>query len=102
MNLPTVAAQMTVGSTQRFYVVVKVGPGKVPKLQSAPGGVEQSALLWECVWQVGARLLALVGGDQRPHYLPQDNSTVDFGKVSLQQCQTPVRKRTFSVLVIIH
>ncbi|XP_026319174.1 tyrosine-protein phosphatase non-receptor type 21, partial [Hyposmocoma kahamanoa] len=71
---------MTVGSTQRFYVVIKVGSGKAPKLYSSPAGVEQCALLWECAWQVGARLLAFVGGDQRPPYLPPDNATAEFGK----------------------
>lgn len=73
---------MTVGSTQRFYVVIKVGSGKTPKLYGSPAGVEQCALLWECAWQVGARLLAFVGGDQRPPYLPPDNATAEFGKVS--------------------
>ncbi|XP_049872695.1 tyrosine-protein phosphatase non-receptor type 14 [Pectinophora gossypiella] len=71
---------MTVGSTQRFYVVAKVGTGAVPKLTSGNPSVEQSALVWECIWQVGARLLAFVGGEARPHYLPPDNTTVEYGK----------------------
>ncbi|KAI5637663.1 protein-tyrosine phosphatase domain-containing protein [Phthorimaea operculella] len=71
---------MTVGSTQRFYVVAKVGTGVVPKLTSGVPQLEQSALVWECIWQVGARLLALVGGEARPHYLPPENTTAEYGK----------------------
>ncbi|XP_063621886.1 tyrosine-protein phosphatase non-receptor type 14 [Cydia splendana] len=58
---------MTVGSTQRFYVVAKVDHN-VP-----------AAMLWECAWQVGSRLLARVGAE-RPHYLPPEDCTADIGK----------------------
>lgn len=81
--------QMTVGSTQRFYVVIKMGAPTLPKpaagnLGPAPGaGLNSGAGVWECVWQVGARLLAAVGGSERPHYLPLDGSTKDFGRVCL-------------------
>lgn len=60
---------MTVGGSQRFYVVVQANSG------------EQAALLWECVWQVGARVLALADG-QQPRYLPQDQRTITYGQVS--------------------
>ncbi|XP_032516832.1 tyrosine-protein phosphatase non-receptor type 21 [Danaus plexippus] len=58
---------MTVGGSQRFYVVVQANSG------------EQAALLWECVWQVGARVLALADG-QQPRYLPQDQRTITYGQ----------------------
>ncbi|KOB67213.1 Uncharacterized protein OBRU01_20141 [Operophtera brumata] len=77
---------MTVGSTQRFYVVIKMGaPSNAPAAPpaSAGAGLNAGAGVWECVWQVGARLLAAVGGSERPHYLPSDSTTRDFGRVSL-------------------
>ncbi|CAG9562290.1 unnamed protein product [Danaus chrysippus] len=58
---------MTVGGSQRFYVVVQANSG------------EQAALLWECVWQVGARVLALADG-QQPRYLPHDQRTITYGQ----------------------
>ncbi|XP_073955482.1 protein tyrosine phosphatase non-receptor pez [Choristoneura fumiferana] len=58
---------MTVGSTQRFYVVAKVD-SHVP-----------AAMVWEMVWQVGGRLMARLG-PSRPHYLPPDDCTTDCGK----------------------
>ncbi|CAK1541940.1 unnamed protein product [Leptosia nina] len=58
---------MTVGNSQRFYVVAQ------------SGGVEQAALLWECVWQVGARLLALVN-TELPKYLPPEHHAADYGQ----------------------
>ncbi|XP_059045635.1 tyrosine-protein phosphatase non-receptor type 14 [Achroia grisella] len=57
---------MTVGSTQQFYVVAKVG-------------ADGSALVWECAWQVGARLLALVGPGV-PHYLPTTSTPQHYGQ----------------------
>lgn len=61
-------SQMTVGSSQRFYVLV----------QSV--GAEHAAPLWECVWQVGARVLALAGAE--PRYLPPAGRAADYGQVS--------------------
>ncbi|XP_045498994.1 tyrosine-protein phosphatase non-receptor type 21 [Colias croceus] len=58
---------MTVGNSQRFYVVAQ------------SGGVQQAALLWECVWQVGARLMALVDPEP-PKYLPPDHHSKDYGE----------------------
>lgn len=69
---------MTVGSTQRFYVVVATG-------NATPAGPasEQAARLWECTWMAGARLLAAIAGPQSPHYLPRDNTTQQYGDVSI-------------------
>lgn len=82
---------MTVGSTQRFYVLAKVGNlpsstgGGTTSVGGAGGGAcpcgGGCALLWAAAWQVGAGLLARVGGPQQPHYLPPDNTTKDYGKV---------------------
>ncbi|CAH4037883.1 tyrosine-protein phosphatase non-receptor type 14 [Pieris brassicae] len=58
---------MTVGNSQRFYVVAQ------------SGGSEQAALVWECVWQVGARLLANVDVDS-PQYLPPEHHSKDYGQ----------------------
>lgn len=77
--------QMTVGSTQRFYVVIKMGAPSNTHAgapANAGAGLNAGAGVWECVWQVGARLLAAVGGSERPHYLPSDSTTRDFGRVS--------------------
>ncbi|CAG5002727.1 unnamed protein product [Parnassius apollo] len=60
---------MTVGSTQRFYVAVKCGAGS-------------AAQLWECVWQLGARLMALVA-DTPPPYLPPEHSAKDYGQFNV-------------------
>ncbi|XP_052754792.1 uncharacterized protein LOC113509815 [Galleria mellonella] len=68
---------MTVGSTQQFYVVAKVGA------EGPSGGTEglaESALVWECAWQVGARLLALVG-PAAPRYLPPAAAPALYGQV---------------------
>ncbi|KAJ8716404.1 hypothetical protein PYW07_003031 [Mythimna separata] len=73
---------MTVGSTQRFYVVAKVGnatPTNTVVTGCTCGG--GCALVWQAAWQVGAPLLARVAGAAHPHYLPADNTTKDFGKV---------------------
>lgn len=74
---------MTVGSTQRFYVVAKVadtrpGTGVVTGANSVCSCGGACALVWECAWQVGANLLARVGS--HPHYLPKENTTADYGK----------------------
>ncbi|KAJ8723570.1 hypothetical protein PYW08_003482 [Mythimna loreyi] len=72
---------MTVGSTQRFYVVAKVGnatPTNTVVTGCTCGG--GCALVWQAAWQVGAPLLARVAGAGHPHYLPTDNTTKDFGK----------------------
>ncbi|XP_014363220.2 tyrosine-protein phosphatase non-receptor type 14 [Papilio machaon] len=66
---------MTVGSSQRFYVVIKCGTNCVGSGQSA-------AQVWACVWQVGARLLAHVGDDPPP-YLPQDQTATDYGQFNV-------------------
>ncbi|XP_050348240.1 tyrosine-protein phosphatase non-receptor type 14 isoform X4 [Nymphalis io] len=58
---------MTVGSSQRFYVTVQAS------------AAEHAAPVWECVWQVGARVLALVGADP-PRYLPADGRPADYGQ----------------------
>ncbi|XP_050678594.1 tyrosine-protein phosphatase non-receptor type 21 [Leptidea sinapis] len=58
---------MTVGNSQRFYVVAQ------------SGGAESGALLWECVWQLGSRLVALLDSGH-PAYLPQENHTADYGQ----------------------
>ncbi|KAL4709712.1 hypothetical protein ACJJTC_005515 [Scirpophaga incertulas] len=82
---------MTVGSTQRFYVVIKVGNGPGSTVPSATGACATNVAstegcgcgcsgVWECAWQVGARVIALVGDPRHPHYLPKDNTTVDYGK----------------------
>ncbi|CAH2233654.1 jg10622 [Pararge aegeria aegeria] len=60
---------MTVGSSQRFYVITQASPA------------EQAALMWECIWQVGARVVALVGGE--PKHLPPADRATDFGPVGL-------------------
>ncbi|CAG9787989.1 unnamed protein product [Diatraea saccharalis] len=78
---------MTVGSSQRFYVVIKVGTGRTGAPAGAGVGAGAACTcgcsgVWECAWQVGARLLALVGDSDRPHYLPPDNTTVQMGEVS--------------------
>ncbi|XP_034829230.1 tyrosine-protein phosphatase non-receptor type 14 [Maniola hyperantus] len=57
---------MTVGSSQRFYVIMQANQ------------VEQSALMWECIWQVGARVVALVGGE--PKHLPPPDRPTDLGQ----------------------
>ncbi|XP_063826473.1 tyrosine-protein phosphatase non-receptor type 21 [Ostrinia nubilalis] len=67
---------MTVGSTQRFYVVIKVGVGA----PAGPGGCGCGcAGVWDCAWTVGARLLALVGGAACPHYLPAGRAALELG-----------------------
>ncbi|GBP83095.1 Tyrosine-protein phosphatase non-receptor type 14 [Eumeta japonica] len=79
---------MTVGSSQRFYVLARVPHGQAPRLSHVganAGGVADAAerlaaLLWECVWLVGARIIAYIGGDERPSYLPDINNTVDYDK----------------------
>nr|XP_013189492.1 unnamed protein product [Amyelois transitella] len=78
------AWQMTVGSTQQFYVVGKVSspPHPPPAAAAAPAGCScggHCPLVWECAWQVGARLVAFVD-EKRPHYLPADNRTHQYGQ----------------------
>ncbi|CAH0399630.1 unnamed protein product [Chilo suppressalis] len=86
---------MTVGSSQRFYVVIKVGAGD-SRVSGVNSGVNSGvgsgaggscscgcSGVWECAWQVGARLLALVGNEDHPHYLPRDNTTVHMGEFQL-------------------
>lgn len=63
--------QMTVGSSQRFYVIMQASQA------------EQAALMWECIWQVGARVVALVGGE--PKHLPPPDRATDLGQVSLKK-----------------
>ncbi|KAM3960069.1 LOW QUALITY PROTEIN: protein tyrosine phosphatase non-receptor pez [Aphomia sociella] len=71
---------MTVGSTQQFYVVAKVGSECAPRRVAAGvGGAAGGAPVWECAWQVGARLLALVG-PAAPHYLPPAAATQHYGE----------------------
>ncbi|XP_052741112.1 tyrosine-protein phosphatase non-receptor type 21 [Bicyclus anynana] len=57
---------MTVGSSQRFYVIMQTNQ------------VEHSALMWECIWQVGARVVAMVGGE--PRHLPPVDRATDLGQ----------------------
>nr|XP_021184611.2 tyrosine-protein phosphatase non-receptor type 14 [Helicoverpa armigera] len=82
---------MTVGSTQRFYVVAKVGNATTTSTNvtgcTCGGGC---ALLWAAAAQVGAPLLARIGGPGHPHYLPHDNTTRDFGKFQVS-CGTSSR-----------
>ncbi|CAH0587193.1 unnamed protein product [Chrysodeixis includens] len=89
---------MTVGSTQRFYVLAKVAnlpsgtAGGAAGVGGAGGGTcpcgGGCALLWAAAWQVGAALLARVAGPQLPHYLPPDNTTKDFGKFQVSSGST--------------
>ena len=74
---------MTVGSTQRFYVVAKVGNAPTTTASTVTGCPcgGACALVWAAAAQVGAPLLARVAGPGHPHYLPHDNTTKDFGKV---------------------
>lgn len=58
---------MTVGSSQRFYVVGALSPGCGPAL-------------WEAVWRVGARLLVVL--DHPDACLPPENSSREYGKVT--------------------
>ncbi|XP_022828406.1 tyrosine-protein phosphatase non-receptor type 21 [Spodoptera litura] len=78
---------MTVGSTQRFYVIAKVGNAAASSSPAAAAGCACGggcALVWQAAWQVGAPLLARVAGPGHPHYLPHDNTTKDFGKTFIQ------------------
>ncbi|KAJ0183061.1 hypothetical protein K1T71_001037 [Dendrolimus kikuchii] len=104
---------MTVGSTQRFYVVAKIANGKAPiggGASGVPGGPlgapwcscgAPCASVWECVWQVGARLLALVGGEAKPHYLPHDNTTVEYGKFQVTSMSSSRAPWGGSVAVVV-
>lgn len=91
---------MTVGSTQRFYVVAKVGEARAGAGAGAGAGAcacgGACALVWQCAWQVGAALMARLG--PAPHYLPNDNTTKDYGKVcsAPRNCKlVPVRSTPF-------
>ncbi|KAH9636282.1 hypothetical protein HF086_009478 [Spodoptera exigua] len=82
---------MTVGSTQRFYVIAKVG--NAPATSTTVTGCTCGggcALVWQAAWQVGAPLMARVSGPGHPHYLPHDNTTKDFGKFQVS-CGTSSR-----------
>ncbi|XP_037875443.1 tyrosine-protein phosphatase non-receptor type 21 [Bombyx mori] len=59
---------MTVGSSQRFYVVGALSPGCGPAL-------------WEAVWRVGARLLVVL--DHPDACLPPENSSREYGKLEV-------------------
>lgn len=83
---------MTVGSTQRFYVIAKVGNAPATSTTAVTGCTcgGGCALVWQAAWQVGAPLLARVSGPGHPHYLPHDNTTKDFGKFQVT-CGTSSR-----------
>ncbi|XP_037296301.1 tyrosine-protein phosphatase non-receptor type 21 isoform X2 [Manduca sexta] len=72
---------MTVGSSQRFYVVAATGSGAGASTGASTGAniaANTGAHVWECVWQVGARLVALVQ-DAPPHYLPPPGAVAHYG-----------------------
>ena len=68
---------MTVGNTQRFYVVIPTTPA---------AGVAERALVWECAWQAGARVLVLADvASSVSAWLPPDDRPVEYGQVGWQQ-----------------
>ncbi|XP_053604345.1 tyrosine-protein phosphatase non-receptor type 14 [Plodia interpunctella] len=95
---------MTVGSTQQFYVVAKLGStpssGHTTSNPGACSCGSQCPLVWECAWQVGARLLALVG-ETKPHYLPTDTKTHQYGEYQVTCGSASTASWGSSVLVSV-
>lgn len=74
---------MTVGSSQRFYMVAKIPPPP-PGMPSPRHGhltPSSGALLWEGAWVAGARVMALLG--ETADYVPALHTKHDYGKLSV-------------------
>lgn len=78
---------LTVGSSQRFYVIARVPASNTKKSHLVTSNTlsldDNCALVWTAVWQVGTRVFALVAGLEKPPYLPEQGKTIRFGKFQI-------------------